>query len=53
MMMKILDEGKYQQYLLLRGEGNRARSSMFWLVLLVFGSMGAITWAIRMSFAWP
>jgi len=51
-MMRILDLEKYQQYLSLREEGAPARTSTFWLILLVFGSMGAITWAIRGTSGW-
>ncbi len=50
--MKILDVEKYQHQLPLREKGSPTNTYMFWMIVLLFASMGAITWAIRGTSGW-
>ena len=51
-MMTIADEEKYQQHRAARNQGARSAVHELWLPMLLFGSVGAITWAIRGTNGW-
>ena len=51
-MMTIGDIEKYQQHRANRGPGAQSAVVELWLPVLLFGSVGAMTWAIRGSDGW-
>lgn len=51
-MMDITNHIKYEQHLNARQTGNRSMLYELLLPILLFGSMGAITWAIRGTAGW-
>ncbi|MFH1742318.1 MAG: hypothetical protein ABIH23_25215, partial [bacterium] len=53
-MMTVTDPEKYQQHREARGPllGGAVTPRELWLAILLFGSIGAITWAIRGSDGW-
>jgi hypothetical protein len=48
-MMDVIDKAKYRQF---RQAKNRTALHELWLPMVLFGSMGAITWAIRGTGGW-
>ena len=52
MMMDIINKTKYEQYYKERVTGNHSIVYGLLLSILLFGSMGAITWGIRGSAGW-
>lgn len=50
--MNIIDKEKYQQQYIDRTTGQYSLIYELWLPMLLFGSMGAITWAIRGTAGW-
>jgi hypothetical protein len=50
--MTIGDIEKYQQHRANRGPGAQSTVVEIWLPVLLFGSVGAMTWAIRGTDGW-
>ncbi len=50
--MTILDQEKYEQHLIARRTGNHPVIYELFLPILLFGSIGAIAWAIRGTAGW-
>ncbi len=51
-MMTVLDEKRYFEYRNMKNQGNSLDWRETLLSILLFGSMGAITWAIRGTAGW-
>ncbi len=51
-MLTILNKARYQRYLEMRDCADRPLTHELWLPMLLFGSLGAITWAIRGTDGW-
>lgn len=51
-MMKIANQTTYQKQYEIRLKSSQFSIHDFWLPVLIFGSIGAITWAIRGSAGW-
>jgi hypothetical protein len=51
-MLTIASNATYQKHREARIQNTRCSMQEFWLPLLLFGSMGAITWAIRGTAGW-